>query len=131
MGTYLRNFGFVFAMFFMVFSLYSFIVYYTDSRSMKQDTYKEILYSAINQSTIRLHGAEGLYEGSINDYYLDSSGSYSALEYQIVKQLGLNSKSASALEYEFIRNNMTGAYYIHITTDDVDTVMQITMEEGQ
>lgn len=130
MGEYLRSIGLYSAMFVMVFTLAGFIFYYTDVSSLKQDTYKEFMYSSLNKSTIRLEGLSGLYNGDINSYYLDENGDYSQLNDEIVKQIGLTSKSSGKVSYELLYDQAANEYFLHLKTSDVDSVVKFKLEKG-
>lgn len=131
MSEYIRSIALYIAMFVMVFTIAGFSTYYSNVSSMKQDTYKEFMYTSMNKSKLRLEGAEDLFGGDFNAYYLDSDGSYSQLDYEIVKQLGLSSKVSGKLDYEMIYNYATNEYFLHITSTDVDSVLKFTLEEGE
>lgn len=126
MGEYLRSIVLYLSMMVMVFTIAGFSTYFSNVSSMKQDTYKEFMYTSINKSALRLVGVEGLYEGDFNTYY-----STEELDYEIVKNLGLMSKVDSRLEYEFIHNRATNEYYLHIESEDVDTVLKFKLEKGE
>lgn len=125
MAEYLRSIILYLAMIVMVFTIAGFSTYYSNVSSMKQDTYKEFMYTSMNKSALRLIGVEGLYEGDFNTYY-----STEELDYEIVKNLGLTSKVDSSVDYEFIYNTATNEYYLHIESDEVDTVLKFKLEKG-
>lgn len=131
MSDYLRSIGLYLAMFFMVFTLAGFIFYYTNVSSMKQDTYKDFMYSGMNKSTLRLQGAEELADGNLNAYYLDTNGSYNQLNNEIIKQIGMQSKFSGAIEYELIFNSYTTEYFLHIKSSEVDSVIKFVLEDGR
>lgn len=131
MSEYIRSIALYIAMFIMVFTIAGFSSYFSNVSSMKQDTYKEFMYTSMNKSKLRLEGAEDLYDGDFNAYYLGSDGTYSQLDYEIVKNLGLFSKVSGKLDYEMIYNYETNEYFLHIISSDVDSVLKFTLEEGE
>lgn len=130
MSGYLKTMILYLAMFVMVFTIASFSRYYSNVSSMKQDTYKEFMYSGMNKSALRLNGSEPLYNGDFDAYYLDDDGQYTQLNYEIIKHLSLSSNVTTSLDYELVVNRTTKEYYVHIKSDDVDTVLKFKMEEG-
>lgn len=130
MSDYLKTIGLYIAMFVMVFTIAGFIRYYSNISSLKQDTYKEFMYTSMNKSELRLNGSGPLYEGDFDTYYLDDDGTYAQLNYEIMKQLALTSNVDSSLEYEFIIDRSTNSYFIHIKSEEVDTVLKFKIERG-
>lgn len=139
MSSYLRSMGFFLAIFFMIMSLFSFISYYREISSVKQDTYKEIMYYGMNRGTLRVDGAGDLYMpceeeetcdgvSVISEYY-----DLEALEYEIEKQLAIDSKTNMTLNYDLLYSEEYNAYYLHITSassTEVDTVIKVELEKG-
>lgn len=149
MSEYIRSIGLYIAMFVMVFTIVAFSIYFSRISSLKQDTYKEFMYTAVNQSTARLQGYEGLYEGGdFNAYYMCHSGdeeddlngrgpktqcssNYQLLDYEIVKHISLAAKTSDKVKYEFIYNRIENTYFLHLVIDDVSTVLKFELAEGE
>lgn len=131
MSEYFRALGVYGAMFVIVFTMAGFIFYFSNVSSMKQDTYKDFMYSGMNQSTLRMEGAEGLANGDFNAYYLDSDGTYSQLNNEFIKHISLASKQDTKFEYELLVNKESYEYYLHIQSSDVDSVIKFKLEDGR
>lgn len=131
MSEYFRSLGVYAAMFVITFTIAGFVMYYSDVSSLKQDTYKDFMYSAMNKSALRMQGAEPLANGAFDAYYLDSDGTYQQLNYEMTKQIALASKTNEKIEYEIIRNIYTNEYYLHIESSDVDSVIKFVLEDGR
>lgn len=130
MGEYLRSIGLYLALFVVTLTLVGFLNYYLDVNSMKQDTYKEIMYFSMNKAVLRTQGAEELYNGDIGAYYSQEGEGYKQLDIEIVKQLALASKVDSKLEYELLYNQSSKEYFLHIKSDQVDSVIKFVLERG-
>lgn len=130
MSTYIRTIVIYSAMFLMTFTLAGFVIYFSNVSSQKQDTYKEFMYSGMNKSTLRLQGAEDLANGDINAYYLDSDGTYTQLNNEIVKQISIASKVDTKLTYELLYKTTTQEYFLHIESTQVDSVIKFKLENG-
>ncbi len=130
MSEYLRSIGLYIAMFVMVLTIASFSRYYSNVSSMKQDTYKQFMYTAMNKSEVRLNGSKPLFDGDFEAYYLDETGGYTELNYEMVKQLAISSNVSTSFKYELIVDRASNSYFVHIKADDVDTVLKFKLEEG-
>lgn len=131
MSTQVKSIGMVLVVMAMIFSMFSFVSYYQSVASLKQDnTYKQFMYNALNMGTVRLNGAEELYNGNISGYYADDNGNYQQIDYEIIKQLALNSKIDGSVEYELIYNTSDKSYYLHIKNETVDSVIMFSLEQG-
>lgn len=131
MGSYLRTIGMVLTVVVMAVSIYTFINYYQSVASLKQDnTYKQFMYNSLNKGNVRLNGAGDLYAGDISGYYADENGNYQQLNYEIIKQIALNSKIDGEVEYQLLYNTSDESYYLHVKNKDVDSVLRFSLEQG-
>lgn len=131
MGEYLRSIFLYVGLMVMVFTIAGFSNYYLTVASLKQDTYKNFMYAGMNKSVLRLEGASDLALGDVTSYYLDSEGEYTQLQNELIKQLGLTSKTASKVDYELLYDANTYEYFLYLEADGVESVIKFKLEDGR